>query len=458
MSKHNSSETDMLHGPLVTGILKFAVPFAASSILQQMFNSVDVAVVGRFASSEALAAVGANTFLINLFINLFVGISVGANVVISNHIGQNDMARIRKAVHATMVLAMLSGFAMLVTGLVIAAPVLKLMGTPTNVLDDSVLYLRIYMCGTPFFMVYNFGAAILRSKGDTKRPLYILIVAGLINTLLNLLFVIVFHMSVEGVAIATGIANAFSALAVVVLLKKEPEPFTLHWSKHVPDKGEIVRILKIGLPAGLQSMVFSFSNVFVQTAINGYGSAAVAGAAVSVTFDSYCYFLITAFCGAAITFTGQNFGAGNIDRCRRIFKICMIGGALSCLLGNALFYTQRDFFLSLFTTDPQVVHYAVIRMRWVLVFQSLAASYEISAAAMRGMNYSLEPALLTILGTCVLRLLWVFFVCPVWPGFDRLMYCYPLSWVLTGTMVVACYIATSRKAYRTLTPHVVGRQ
>lgn len=458
MFKHNSSETDMLHGPLVTGILKFAVPFAASSILQQMFNSVDVAVVGRFASSEALAAVGANTFLINLFINLFVGISVGANVVISNHIGQNDMARIRKAVHATMVLALLSGFAMLVTGLVIAAPVLKLMGTPANVLDDSVLYLRIYMCGTPFFMVYNFGAAILRSKGDTKRPLYILIVAGLINTLLNLLFVIVFHMSVEGVAIATGIANAFSALAVVVLLKKEPEPFTLHWSKRVPDKGEIVRILKIGLPAGLQSMVFSFSNVFVQTAINGYGSAAVAGAAVSVTFDSYCYFLITAFCGAAITFTGQNFGAGNIDRCRRIFKICMIGGALSCLLGNALFYTQRDFFLSLFTTDPQVVHYAVIRMRWVLVFQSLAASYEISAAAMRGMNYSLEPALLTILGTCVLRLLWVFFVCPVWPGFDRLMYCYPISWVLTGTMVVACYIATSRKAYRSLTPHVIGRQ
>lgn len=455
MFKHNSSETDMLHGPLVTGILKFAVPFAASSILQQMFNSVDVAVVGRFASSEALAAVGANTFLINLFINLFVGISVGANVVISNHIGQNDMARIRKAVHATMVLALLSGFAMLVTGLVIAAPVLKLMGTPANVLDDSVLYLRIYMCGTPFFMVYNFGAAILRSKGDTKRPLYILIVAGLINTLLNLLFVIVFHMSVEGVAIATGIANAFSALAVVVLLKKEPEPFTLHWSKRVPDKGEIVRILKIGLPAGLQSMVFSFSNVFVQTAINGYGSAAVAGAAVSVTFDSYCYFLITAFCGAAITFTGQNFGAGNIDRCRRIFKICMIGGALSCLLGNALFYTQRDFFLSLFTTDPQVVHYAVIRMRWVLVFQSLAASYEISAAAMRGMNYSLEPALLTILGTCVLRLLWVFFVCPVWPGFDRLMYCYPISWVLTGTMVVACYIATSRKAYRSLTPHVI---
>ena len=205
----------MLHGPLVSGILKFALPFAASSILQQMFNAVDVAVVGRFASSEALAAVGANTFLINLFINLFVGISVGANVVISNHIGQNDDNRTRKAVHTTMILAVLSGFTMLVTGLLIAAPVLELMDTPANVLSDSVLYLRIYMCGTPFFMIYNFGAAILRSKGDTKRPLYILIVAGLINTALNLLFVIVFHMSVDGVAIATGISNAFSALAIL---------------------------------------------------------------------------------------------------------------------------------------------------------------------------------------------------------------------------------------------------
>lgn len=181
-----SHEIDMLHGPLVSGILKFALPFAASSILQQMFNAVDVAVVGRFASSEALAAVGANTFLINLFINLFVGISVGANVVISNHIGQNDDNRTRKAVHTTMILAVLSGFTMLVTGLLIAAPVLELMDTPANVLSDSVLYLRIYMCGTPFFMIYNFGAAILRSKGDTKRPLYILIVAGLINTALNL--------------------------------------------------------------------------------------------------------------------------------------------------------------------------------------------------------------------------------------------------------------------------------
>ena len=443
-----SHEIDMLHGPLVSGILKFALPFAASSILQQMFNAVDVAVVGRFASSEALAAVGANTFLINLFINLFVGISVGANVVISHHIGQNDDNRTRKAVHTTMILAVLSGFTMLVTGLLIAAPVLELMDTPANVLSDSVLYLRIYMCGTPFFMIYNFGAAILRSKGDTKRPLYILIVAGLINTALNLLFVIVFHMSVDGVAIATGISNAFSALAILVLLKKEPEPFKLHFSLSAPDKAEISRILKIGLPAGLQSMVFSFSNVCVQTAINGYGSAAVAGAAISVNFDSFCYFFITAFCGAAITFTGQNFGAGNVMRCRHIFTICMIGGALTCFLGNMMFYTQRDFFLGLFTTDPQVVHYAVIRMSWVLIFQPMTVSYEISAAAMRGMNYSLEPALLTILGTCVLRLVWVFFVGPIWPGFAQLMYCYPISWVVTGTMVMTCYIIVSRRAYR----------
>lgn len=442
-----SNEIDMLHGPLLGKILTFAMPFAASSILQQLFNSVDVAVVGRFASSEALAAVGANTFLINLFINLFIGISVGTNVIIANHIGQHNKDGISKAVHTTALLALISGILLLFIGLLLARPILGWMGTPENVMHDAVLYLRIYFLGAPFFMVYNFGAAILRSKGDTKRPLYILLVAGVINTILNLVFVIAFHMSVAGVAIATGIANAFSATMIVALLRHEPAPFKLNFKEMHIDKPSMQRMLQIGMPAGLQGMVFSFSNIFVQTGINGFGSAAVAGASVSQTFDTYCYFLMSAFCAAAVTFTSQNYGAAQTARCKRIFWICLAAGAFSCFLANMMFLGFADFFLSIFTTDSTVVAYGKERMFIVLFFQALAACYEIPASAMRGMGHSLRPALLIVLGTCVFRLAWIFFVLPSWPGFDHLMMVYPISWIITGVLVATAYARTRRKAF-----------
>ena len=438
---------DMTCGSLVGKILRFALPFAASSIMEQLFVTIDVAMVGRFATSEALAAVGANTFLINLLINLFVGISVGANAVISNFIGRNDRHRVRDAVGTTMVLSLVAGALLLVFGELFAPSILLLMGTPHEILADASLFLRVYFLGIPFFMVFAFGQAVLRGKGDTRRPLYILLIAGCINVSLNLLFVIVFKLSVSGVAIATGCANGFCALAIVRLLRRETGPFRLTKLRLRLDKASLRQILFIGLPAGLQAMVFSLSNIFVQSAINGYGPAAIAGAAVSLNFDSYCYFLLSSFCGAAVTFTAQNYGAGKVARCRRVFWICMVFGALSCFLANMLFYTQSDFFLWFFTTDEAVIHYAKTRMATVLVFQSLAASYEISAASMRGFGHSIEPTLLTILGTCVLRLCWVFLVCPVWPGFRELMLCYPISWILTGVMVCTTYVFISRKAY-----------
>lgn len=446
MAKKNS--VDMTTGPLVGKVLLFALPFAASSIMEQLFVTIDVAVVGRFATSEALAAVGANTFLINLLINLFVGISVGANAVISNFIGRKDRHRVRNAVGTTMVLSLIAGVFLLAFGELFAPSILLLMGTPHEILADASLFLRTYFLGIPFFMVFVFGQAVLRGKGDTRRPLYILLGAGCINVSLNLLLVIVFQLGVAGVAIATSCANVFCALSIVRLLRREEGPFRLTRLRLRLDKSSLRQILFIGVPAGLQAMVFSLSNIFVQSAINGYGPSAIAGAAVSLNFDSYCYFLVTSFCGAAVTFTGQNYGAGKVDRCRKVFWICMGFGALSCFLANMLFYTQADFFLWFFTTDAAVIHYAKIRMATVLVFQSLAVSYEVSAASMRGFGHSIEPTLLTIFGTCVLRLCWVFLVCPVWPGFHELMLCYPISWIITGVMVVVTYIFISRKAYR----------
>ncbi|MBM6991702.1 MAG: MATE family efflux transporter [Prevotella sp.] len=438
-------EIDMLHGPLVGKIVKFAMPFAASSILQQLFNSVDVAVVGRFASSEALAAVGANTFLINLMINFFVGISVGASVIIANHIGQRDFRRIRQAVCTTAALALFSGVFLLIVGILVARPMLGWMGTPSNVIEEAILYLRIYFLGAPFFMIYNFGASILRSKGDTRRPLYVLIVAGIINTILNLVLVVVFKMSVAGVAIATDIANLFCAAVIVWMLRREAGPFRLRIHHIRIYSSELRQILNIGVPAGLQSMVFALSNIFVQSAINGYGSAAVAGASVAQTFESYCYFLMSAFSGASVTFVGQNYGAGQMERCKRIFWICLVSAMVVCIMANVLFMAFADGILSLFTADALVVHYAKLRMEYVLVFQAIAATYDVPSATMRGFGHSLEPALLTIFGTCILRLGWVFFVCPIWPGFVHLLLIYPITWAITGIMVGSVFYYTVRK-------------
>ncbi len=446
MTKTN--ELDMLHGPLVGKILKFAMPFAASSILQQLFISLDVAVVGRFASSEALAAVGANTFLINLMINFFVGISIGASVVIANYIGHHDNQRIRKAVNTTAALSLISGVVLLFVGLLVARPVLALMSTPANVIDDAVLYLRIYILGAPCFMVYNFGASILRSKGDTKRPLYILLIAGVINTVLNFVLVIGFHMSVAGVGIATDIANLFCASVIVWLLSCESDPFRLRPRHITIYKSELKRILQIGLPAGLQGMVFSLSNIFVQSAINGFGSAAVAGSSVAQMFEAYCYFLLGSFSGAAVTFVGQNYGAGQMARCKRIYWICLTGGMVVCIIANALFMVFADDVLSLFTTDSQVICYAKIRMETVLVFQWIAAIYDVTSSTLRGFGHSLEPALFTIFGTCVLRLLWVFYIFPIFSGYKQLMIVYPASWLLTDVLLSTFFLYTVRRLSR----------
>jgi len=439
---------DMLQGSLLNKILLFSLPLAASSVLQQLFNSVDIAVVGKFASDQALAAVGSNSSVISLMINLFVGISVGANVVIANYIGQKDHQGIKNSIHTVSVISLTSGFLLLVVGLLIARPILKAMDTPDDVIDLAVLYLRIYFLGMPFFMIYNFGASILRSMGDTKRPLYCLIIAGIINTILNLLLVITFDMSVAGVAIATVIANMCSAGMIIYILRHEKAPFKLDTNHLRITRPELRKILQIGVPAGIQGMVFSFANIFIQAAVNRFGSAAIAGSAAALTYEFYCYFVVNAFSQAAVTFISQNYGARQIERCKRIFRLTMILSVACCGLLNLLFVWQKHFAISFFTSSPEVFHYAALRMNIVLLTQSIACSYEIAGAALRGLGYSMLPTILTVFGTCVLRLAWIYLICPLLPGFDALMAIYPISWIVTGTAVWVAYYVIQKKVFR----------
>ena len=308
---------DMTHGTLWNKLLIFALPLAASSILQQLFNSVDTAVVGRFASSRALAAVGSNSSLIALMINLFIGISLGSNVIISRYIGQKAEEHVKGAIHTAIVVALCSGIFVLVLGQFIARPVLTLMGTPKDVLDLAVLYLRIYFLGMPFIMLYDFSSSILRSIGDSRRPLYALIAAGIINTGLNLILVIVFHLGVSGVAIATVVSNIVSSGILFYILLHEQEPIRVKLSGLSIDWGELKKILIIGVPAGLQGMVFSLANVCIQSMINSFGSNAIAGSAAALNFEFFAYFMVNAFAQTTVTFTSQNYGAGDFQRCKK---------------------------------------------------------------------------------------------------------------------------------------------
>lgn len=444
-NRDKKNSIDMLHGSLLDKIILFALPLAASSVLQQLFNSVDIAVVGQFAGKEAMAAVGSNSSVINLVITLFVGLSVGANVVIANYIGQKNRLGLKRAVDTIAAVALISSAVLLVLGIALARPILEYIDTPQDIIDLSTLYLRIYFAGIPFIMVFNFGSAILRGKGDTQRPLYCLLVSGIINAVLNVVLVVVFDMGVAGVGIATVVANSISAVMVVRILQTERNPYRLVVARIGLHTAELVKMVKIGVPAGLQGMVFAIANVTIQSSINSFGSAAVAGSAAALNFEHFCYYIIAAFAAAAVTFMGQNFAAGQKQRCRRIFFHTMWMCVVGCGVFNVLFTWQESFFVGLFNSDPAVHEFAYIRMEWVLLVQFVASSYEVAAGALRGFGYSLLPALLTVVGTCALRLWWVSVVVPSHHTFQWLMAVYPFSWVVTGLMVLAAYYWVGHK-------------
>ena len=444
MPSHN---IDMLHGPTLGKLLVFALPLIASGVLQQSFNSADVAVAGRWAGSEALAAVGSNGPVISLIVNLFVGISVGANVVIARLLGQDDKARVRRAVSTTAAVAVAGGLLLLVIGLAVSRPILEWLDTPPEVLDLATLYLRIYSLGFPFMMIYNFGSAILRSFGDTRRPFYCLVAGGIINVALNLLLVIVFGMGVSGVAIATVVSNMVSASMIVMILLREQGPARLDMQAMRTDRRILARILQIGVPAGIQGVVFSISNVFILGAINSLGAKVLAGSAAALNYEYYCYFIISAFAQSAMAFISQNYGAGQYSRCRRIFAQCMMLSLAGSAVFNIGFCLDTPFFAGIFTTDPDVLVYAGERMRYELFFQFIASSYEIAGAAMRGLGYSMTPTVLTLGGTCILRIAWLHTACAGATSFSTIMIIYPISWAVTGIAVLTAYFIVARRAY-----------
>ena len=447
MTHSHSNNIDMLHGSLLDKILMFALPLAISMILQQLFNSADVAVVGRFDSHQAMAAVGSNGAAINLMVNLFVGLSIGANVIVAKYIGKNETQKIHDALHTAISVAIISGFILLIWGMCVARFLLTLMNTPDDIIDLAVVYFKIYFLGMPFIMFYNFGSAILRSKGDSKRPLWSLATGGVINVILNMIFVIIFKLGVVGVGAATVISNVISALMIMYYLMKEEAPFTFRVKDLCVIKVYLTQILKIGLPAGIQGVLFSISNVTIQTAINSLGSYASAGSAAALNFDFITYYFVGAFTQAAVTFTSQNFGAGDYDRCKKVFALSMSAGLFFTGLTCLVCYIWKTGILSLYTIDPEVLHYAEVRMVHAVAFLWLCNVYEIPGGAMRGMGYSGLPSVIVLLGCCVLRIVWVYTVFAYVKDFAMLMNVYPVSWSITGVATMIAYYYVRKKLF-----------
>lgn len=449
--KQKTHQVNMLEGSLGKKILLFALPLAGCSILQQLFNSTDVAVVGRFSGSQAIAAVGSNGPLINLMVLLFTGLSVGANVLISRYIGQREKEKANEASHTVFLLSIVCGFFLLIIGQFLSKPILILMNTPEDVIELASVYLKIYFLGMPFVMIYNFGSAILRSIGDTRRPLYCLIVSGVVNVLLNLLFVICFDMSVAGVGIATVIADGVSAVLVMYYLFTEDNEYIKIKLKKIRfHKIHLKKMLMIGVPAGIQGMVFSISNVFVQASINSLGSDAVAGSSVALNFEYITYYIICAFSQTAVTFTSQNYGARKYDRCKKVFRLCMFFGCLICGITGVIFISGSNVFISFFTNSAEVAKYAFLRMAIVMLLEILTGSYEISCAALRGLGHSLSPAVITIFGSVVFRIVWIYSVFNAYHTYIALLIVYPISWVLTGTAVTLAYFWVRKREFAKL--------
>lgn len=444
----NSKRMDMLNGSISDKILLFALPLAASSILQQLFNSADVAVVGNYAGKEALAAVGATGPVVGLLINLFVGLSVGANVVTAKYLGQQNKEGVKKAVHTSMLLALISGFVLIVLGQIVVRPLLVLMSMPEEVLPLATLYMRIYFIGMPFTMLYNFGSAILRSIGDTKRPLLCLLVSGIINLLLNLFFVIVCHMSVEGVAIATVVSNAVSSALVVLFLVREKSLIHLDLKGLKINRRILGEVAGIGVPAGVQGMVFSFSNVCIQGALNSFGPVVMAGSAAAINFEYYTFYVLNAFSQTCTTFVSQNVGADNLKRCGKIILRIVLMAAAAVLTVSTVFLVFDEPLLSLFTKDSAVMKYGLLRMHTILIFQVVNAMIEVFSGSLRGMGHSAAPALIALAGVCGFRLLYVFTYFKVNNTLENLFRVYPFSWGITALAMSICFGILFVKKYR----------
>ncbi len=446
MTKKQTQAIDMVNGPLLANIWRFAVPLMLTNFLQMLFNAADTVIVGRFAGEQALAAVGATGSLCFLLISLFNGLSIGSNVLIARYLGAQNHDQVKKAVHTAITLAGISGILLSGLGFFLSKPMLQMMSTPSDIIDLSELYMRIYFFGTFFGLIYNFGASILRAKGDTKRPLYFLGISGVTNVALNMLFVIVFEMSVAGVAIATVISQAISTVLVCVTLMKEQDETQLHLNELGVDGEMAWNIIKIGVPAGIQGMVFSLSNVVVQSSINSFDSSSiVAGNSAGANIENFVYIGVMAFTQACITFTSQNIGASNYKRVKSIFVTTLILTVIASGTLGLLVYHFGEFFLGFYTSEATVIEAGMIRMRWVGLFLVINGILDVFVASMRGMGYSTLPTIVMVVGICGVRLGWLWTVFPMFRQLQVIYMCFPISWTITSIIQCFFWIQCHRK-------------
>lgn len=441
-SKTKQYEMDMCSGPILRKMLMFALPLMLSSILQLLFNAADIVVVGKFAGDNSLAAVGSNTALINLLTNLFIGLSIGANVVAARHYGAKAWDDLRRTVHTAMLLSMLSGALLLVLGVIGAEQMLIWMQTPEEVLPLATVYLRIYFLGMISTMVYNFGSALLRAVGDTKRPLYFLLCAGIINVILNLLFVIGFQMDVMGVAIATVISETVSALLVLRCLVKEKGGIHLELSAMRIDRKKMLQILRIGLPAGFQGVVFALSNVVIQSSVNIFGNIVVAGNSAAANLEGFVYMAMNAFYQTTLSFVSQNYGAGEQKRINRIVLLgeaCVI--VTGTLLGNMVVFFGNDL-LQIYSNNPEVIAAGMVRLHYISMIYALCGIMDVMVGALRGIGYSIMPMIVSIVGVCVLRLIWLatVFQIPEFHKIETVYLSYPVTWILTSLVYIVFFV------------------
>lgn len=434
---------DMLNGSIWNKLPVFALPIAATGILEQLFNASDIAIVGNFAQTDktaAVAAVGANSPIIGLILNLFIGIALGANVVIANAIGRDDKQTVQKAVHTSMVVSVIGGVLVAIIGELIAEPLLTVLNVPDDVLELALLYLRIYFLGMPVILLYNFEAAIFRSIGETKMPLIALTLSGILNVLLNLFFVIVLKMSVNGVATATVLANVVSAGILYIKLVKNDKYIKVEFKKLRIDGKVFAKIMQIGLPAGIQSAVFAVANIVIQGAINSLGTVVIAASSAAFNIEIIAYNVMNSFSQACTTFVGQNFGANKIDRCKKTLFLCLIEDAIASGTAILIVLITGKFLLSIFNNNPEVIEIGYTRLVIIFIAYIFSMLYEVMSGYLRGFGFSLVPAILTTVGVCVLRIIWINTVFPANRTFVTIMTAYPVSLATTALLIFIALI------------------
>lgn len=440
-----SYEIDMCNGPLFGKILAFSVPLMLSGILQLLFNAADTVVVGRFAGSTALAAVGSTSSLINLLTNLFIGFSVGANVLIARFYGAKKEKEASETVHSAICLSVICGVILLALGVSVTRQILVWMGTPGEVLGQAALYMKIYFIGMPVMLLYNFGSSILRAIGDTRRPLYYLMAAGVVNVALNLVFVIVLHMGVAGVATATVVSQALSAFLILRCLSGLEGSCRLDLKKLCLKKDKTIQIMRIGFPAGLQGMVFSLSNVLIQSSVNSFGAVAMAGNTAAMNLEGFIYIAMNSFHQTAMSFTSQNLGAGKIKRINQVLFLCLgMVTFVGLTMGWAAYLAGKPL-LRIYSSDGEVIRYGIMRLSVICTTYCLCGIMDVFVGALRGIGYSFMPMVVSLLGACGLRILWIFTIFQWHRSLLGLYISYPVSWLLTGAVHALCYIVVSRK-------------